>query len=281
MNILFPAAIIVFITVISCSFGPTESRIWLPFLLLEKIITWLLQSADCITFWLNLNLNKENTGIKICILYNVYVKINYTVRIGSWNVVSRWWSGWLTTYETTTFSSKLRVFWFCKISSLNETWHKRFCNSNNRIYPILLSPEDGEWSLKEASLGSLECNPLTLPSLLHRLSHFLSRNNETFISLGFGVLNIVRFSRHRALIEKICKIIKLSKYKIIINDHFYTYLLNKCKTTHMIMNIRHMTLRTIIIVGSVFTCEFGCSTTIKIYLYSFFPVFQPIKAAAL
>lgn len=33
-------------------------------------------------------------------------------------------------------------------------------------------------------------------------NNLLSRNNETFINRGFGVLNIVRFSRQRALEKK-------------------------------------------------------------------------------
>lgn len=60
--------------------------------------------------------------------------------------------------------------------------------------------EFGECALKEAMLGCL-LGPLTLPlePLLSWWSSLLSRSKDTFISLGFGVLNMVLFSLHLAL----------------------------------------------------------------------------------
>lgn len=67
----------------------------------------------------------------------------------------------------------------------------------------LYSPIDafGEWGLKEAMLGCRDGirTDIRDPRRSPPCNNLLSRSKETFINRGFGVLKIVRFSRHRAL----------------------------------------------------------------------------------
>lgn len=69
----------------------------------------------------------------------------------------------------------------------------------NKYKPVLPNDGFGEWGLNDAILGCRE-GPLCDNRDPRRSCKCLfSRNNETFINRGLGVLNIVRFSRHRAL----------------------------------------------------------------------------------
>lgn len=67
--------------------------------------------------------------------------------------------------------------------------------------PVLPSDGFGEWGRKEAMLGCREGarTDILEPRRSCPCSSLLSRNRETFIRRGFGVLKMVRFSRQRAL----------------------------------------------------------------------------------
>jgi hypothetical protein len=69
--------------------------------------------------------------------------------------------------------------------------------------PCLPIEAFGECGRNEAMLGCLDgiLTDIRDPRRSPPCSNLLSRNNDTFINLGFGVLNIVRFSRQRALQE--------------------------------------------------------------------------------
>lgn len=94
--------------------------------------------------------------------------------------------------------------------------------------PLLEPCELGEWGLREAMLGCrLGPLMLLLEPLLSPCRSLLSRSKDTFISLGLGVLKMVRFSRHLAL-------------------------LNSRRTTQIVMNIRNMATRIPIMAGSTY-----------------------------
>lgn len=90
--------------------------------------------------------------------------------------------------------------------------------------PVLPNDGFGECGRNDAILGCRDgaLTDIREPRRSCPWSSLLSRNNETFINRGLGVLNIVRFSRHRALqIEK--KSHTLGKY----SEHISIYMLFK------------------------------------------------------
>jgi len=106
----------------------------------------------------------------------------------------------------------------------------------SELPPLLLPrtprPKEGDWGFNEAMLGCLEGEWVFVLDLLPLRSPaapgggLLSLSSDTFINLGLGVLNIVRFSLQRAL-------------------------LNNLSTTHIMMNIKHIPANTHSIAGSV------------------------------
>lgn len=72
---------------------------------------------------------------------------------------------------------------------------------NVEYKPVLPSDGFGEWGRNEAMLGCREGarTDIREPRLSWPWSSLLSRNRETFIRRGLGVLNIVRLSCQRAL----------------------------------------------------------------------------------
>lgn len=78
-------------------------------------------------------------------------------------------------------------------------------NFHITIKTCFLPSDWGDCALRDAMLG-WRLGPRTLARLPRRsapCSSLLSLSSDTFISRGFGVLKIVRFSRHRALIYHI------------------------------------------------------------------------------
>lgn len=75
--------------------------------------------------------------------------------------------------------------------------------------PVLPSDGLGECGRNEAMLGWRDgaLTDIREPRRSWPCSSLLSRNRETFIRRGFGVLNIVRFSRQRALSDEATEII--------------------------------------------------------------------------
>lgn len=67
--------------------------------------------------------------------------------------------------------------------------------------PLLPNDGFGECGLSEAILGCLDGARTDIfePRRSCPCNNLLSRNSDTFIRRGFGVLKIVRFSRQRAL----------------------------------------------------------------------------------
>lgn len=67
--------------------------------------------------------------------------------------------------------------------------------------PCLPIEAFGEWGRNDAILGCLDGKRTDIrePRLSPPCNNLLSRNKDTFIRRGFGVLKIVRLSRQRAL----------------------------------------------------------------------------------
>lgn len=106
---------------------------------------------------------------------------------------------------------------------------------------MFLLPESGDFIDNK-----LDCRlgPLTL-AFEPRLSCLCSLSREAFISLGFGVLNIVLFSRHRALPNQ-----NFTHKHFILR--FHSYLLNSLKTTQIVINISIIATKIPIIAGSLY-----------------------------